>query len=299
VTDSDITSAAGTGTADDRSTTTAIEQATRFLTDRLPVDVTRPAICVVLGSGLGHVGDVLVRKGAIPIDFADIPGFQISSVSGHQGRLLFQPDDRNVFVMQGRVHYYEGHEIDAIEFPIRTLRRLGVQQLILTNAAGGVNESLIPGDLMMITDHLCFIPAQPPPAGSGSADSLARPIQIGIRSVYRSVYCQQMQSQTQATADRLGIPLKRGVYAAMSGPNYETPAEVRMLRSMGADAVGMSTVLEAMAAIEIGIRVLGISCITNSAAGITGEPLCHSEVQQVAGQVEESFAELILTLIAP
>ena len=272
----------------------AIEQATRFLADRLSIDCHRPAICVVLGSGLGHVGDVLVQNGAIPIEFALIPGFPVSSVSGHKGRLLYQPGDRNVLVMQGRVHFYEGHEIDAMEFPIRVLRHLGLRQLILTNAAGGVNESLVPGDLMMITDQLCFIPVQPVKKGGTESKSLVSATRTGVHSVY----CQQMQSQGQAIADRLAIPLKQGVYAAMPGPNYETPAEVRMLRTLGADAVGMSTVLEASAAAEIGVRVLGISCITNSASGITGDPLCHSEVKETAGKVEESFAELILALIA-
>lgn len=272
----------------------AIEQATRFLVDRLSIDCNRPAICVVLGSGLGHVGDVLVQNGAMPIEFALIPGFHVSSVSGHKGRLLFQPGDRNVLVMQGRVHFYEGHEVDAIEFPIRVLQRLGLEQLILTNAAGGVNESLVPGDLMMVTDHLCFIPVQRSKTAGTESGTLPPP----TRTRVRSVYCQQMHSEAQAIADRLNMPLKQGVYAAMPGPNYETPAEVRMLRTLGADAVGMSTVLEAGAAAEIGVRVLGISCITNSASGITGDPLCHSEVKETAGKVEESFAELILALVS-
>ncbi|MCL4120765.1 UNVERIFIED_CONTAM: hypothetical protein GTU68_040228 [Idotea baltica] len=247
---------------------------------------------VVLGSGLGHVGDVLVDRGAIPLGFGEIPGFPVSSVSGHKGRLLFQAGSgKNIFVMQGRVHFYEGHEIDAIEFPVRVLAQLGMQQLVLTNAAGGVNKDLVPGNLMMLTDHLCFIPYQPVLRQSPSVD------RVSPRVGERRVYCDELQFAAKAAAARLGINLKSGVYAAMPGPNYETPAEVRMLRTVGADAVGMSTVLEASAAAELGVRVLGISCITNSASGITGDPLCHSEVKETAGLVEADFANLILNLL--
>lgn len=270
----------------------AVNSSAAALAKRLQVDRSLPAVGVVLGSGLGHVGDVLVEQGAVPLNFGDIPGFPVSSVSGHKGRLLFQADaEKNIFVMQGRVHYYEGHEIDAIEFPVRVLAELGMQQLVLTNAAGGVNEDLVPGDLMMLTDHLCFIPFQPARREPTFA-------QFGSpRTGERRIYCEQLQSAATRSAKHLGVNLKTGVYAAMSGPNYETPAEVRMLRAVGADAVGMSTVLEAAAAAELGVRVLGISCITNSASGITGEPLCHSEVKETAGLVEADFANLILSLL--
>lgn len=275
------------------------DRAAKWLVDRLQIDVTRPAIGVVLGSGLGHVGDVLAEQGATPVDFGEIPGFPVSSVSGHKGRLLFQPaggpGGKNIFVLQGRVHYYEGHEIDAIEFPVRVLRRLGLQQLVLTNAAGGVNKELVPGDLMVISDHLCFIPFQPVSDSGLGGDSAvnSNAPRVGVRQVY----CKDLQSQATTIALQQGINLRSGVYAAMSGPNYETPAEVRMLRTVGADAVGMSTVLEAIAAAELGIDVLGISCITNSASGITGDPLCHSEVKETAGMVEAEFATLILSLL--
>ena len=246
-----------------------------------------PGIGLVLGSGLGHLGDQFIVRGAAAIPFADIPGFPLSSVSGHAGRLVVHPS-KNIFVMQGRVHFYEGYSPQEVVFPVRVLQELGVRTLILTNAAGAVCKSFAPGDLMLIEDYLRFIPGATPSAGPSGNNSTGRdPLQV---------FCPETRSVAQAIAKRIDQPVQSGVYAAMPGPNYETPAEVVMLRGLGADAVGMSTVLEAQTAAQMGMRVLGISCITNSASGIAG-PLSHDEVTETANDVKDAFGDYVLQLI--
>ena len=241
---------------------------------------------LVLGSGLGYLGDEFVQAGADVLSYEQIPGMPVSAVAGHAGRLICVPDQR-LLILQGRVHFYEGYSVSELVFPTQVLHGLGVHTLLLTNAAGAVNESFAPGDFMLIEDALKFLPVP----GSGRSGS---PLQIAAP---QPVFSPRAILVAQAIADELQMPLHAGVYAAMSGPNYETPAEVRMLRKLGADAVGMSTVLEAAAAAALGMSVAGISCITNSAAGIAG-PLSHAEVQETAEQEKYRLGRLLLSLAA-
>lgn len=235
---------------------------------------------MVLGSGLGNVGDHLLEHGGRAIGFDQIPGFPCSSVPGHAGRLVLgQHQGVAVVVLQGRVHFYEGHSIEAITRPVRTLVELGIENLLLTNAAGGVNRTFRVGDLMLIEDHISMLPAR----------------LIGDRG--GSVWSRELRSRAEATAKALGITLQRGVYAAMPGPTYETSAEVRMMRTLGADTVGMSTVPEAVAAAGTA-RVVGISCITNAAAGMSDDPITHDHVAEIGQLVSGDFSRLVLALVA-
>ncbi len=235
---------------------------------------------LVLGSGLGHVGDHLLEQGGRAIAFEEIPGFPCSSVPGHAGRLVLGSHEGvAVAVLQGRLHFYEGHNIETITRPVRTLLALGVQNLLLTNASGGVNRSFRVGDLMLIEDHISMLPIRL----LGDQDD----------PVWNTELC----AKAEATARSLGIQLQRGVYAAMPGPTYETAAEVRMMRVLGADTVGMSTVPEAVAAAE-NARVVGISCITNAAAGLSDQPITHDHVAEVGQLVSRDFGRLVLGLVA-
>ncbi len=245
---------------------------------------------VVLGSGLGHVGDTLLEHGGQALDYGAIPHFPTSSVEGHKGRLVYaQHDGTDVLCMQGRVHFYEGYAPSAVVFPTRVLLALGVKKLILTNAAGGLQDGMRPGDLMLITDHLNLTGSNPL---VGENDP-----RLGPRFPDMSdTYAKTLQALALEVAQGHGLELKKGVYAGMLGPSYETPAEIHMVRTLGAGAVGMSTVFEAIAASHGGAEVLGISCITNLAAGISQEKLSHDEVKETAKQVEKSFAALVLDL---
>ena len=245
-----------------------------------------PEIGIVLGSGLGDFARLVDRKAEV--SYASLPGFPVSTVAGHAGKLIFgYVRAVPVVVMQGRVHYYEGYSMEQVVAPIRLMGLLGAKKLLLTNAAGGVNTSFTPGDLMLITDHIsAFVPS--PLRGEN-------PQELGPRFPDMSrVYDEEMGRAVLEAGEKLGESLQQGVYLQWQGPNYETPAEIRMFRTLGADAVGMSTVCEAIAARHMGLRVCAVSCITNMACGILPQPLSHEEVQQTADRVKDKFQALVL-----
>jgi purine-nucleoside phosphorylase len=249
----------------------------------------RPKIAVVLGSGLGAFADGLA--GAIRIPYAKIPGFPKPTAEGHAGRLVIgKVDGVAVAVMQGRVHFYEGFSPKEVIYPMRVLRRLGIEATILTNAAGAINVSFKPGDLVVIRDHISLHGINP----------LIGPNEdrLGTRFPDMSdAYCKPYRAIALAEGKKLGMDLKEGVYVALSGPSFETPAEIRYLRTIGADMVGMSTVPEVIAARHMGIRVLGISCVTNMAAGILDRPLTHAEVMETGERVKTKFEALLRGVI--
>ncbi len=252
----------------------------------------RPTVGLVLGSGLGDYADTL--EDAVRIPFAEIPNFPVPTVPGHNGALVFgRRSGKDVVCLQGRIHYYEGLPMGEITLPIRVLAALGVKQLVLTNAAGGVNMFYSPGDLMLISDHINFSGTNPLIGPNLDA--------FGPRFPDCSdLYTKTLRETIREKAAEAGIPTQEGVYAMYSGPNYETPAEIRMFRVLGADAVGMSTVPEALVAGHCGMEVVGISCITNMAAGVLPQKLSHAEVVEVAAQVHDKFRDLldlILTLL--
>ncbi len=245
----------------------------------------RPKAALVLGSGLGGFADRL-RQEAV-IDYQEIRGFPVSTVSGHQGRFVFaHAGNVPVVIMQGRVHYYEGYSITDVVLPIRLMGKMGAKILLLTNASGGINSHFQPGDLMLITDHIsCFAPN---PLIGQNTD------QLGVRFPDMSkVYDPLLGQLIEETAHQVNVPLKKGVYVQLTGPSYETPAEIRMLKALGGDAVGMSTVCEAIAANHMGLRVCGISCVTNLAAGISPHPLSHQEVKETADRTAPLFQNLV------
>lgn len=245
----------------------------------------RPAVGMVLGSGLGDYADTL--DNAVKIPYCEIPNFPVPTVPGHSGALVFgQKNGQSIVVLQGRIHYYEGLPMQEITLPIRVLAALGVKTLILTNAAGGVNTGFHPGDLMLLSDHINYSGANPLIGPNLDA--------FGPRFPDMSdLYCAELRRKIHAAAKEAGISLREGVYAMYSGPNYETPAEIRMFRVLGADAVGMSTVPEALVAGHCGMQVVGISCITNMAAGVLPRKLDHSEVMETAQRVHDTFQTLI------
>ncbi len=245
----------------------------------------QPEAALVLGSGLGSFAEKLEPAAQVP--YRDIAGFPVSTVPGHAGRFVFgYVEGRPVAVMQGRVHYYEGYPMEDVVLPIRVLGALGVKELLLTNAAGGVDKSLSPGDLMLLTGQITsFVPS---PLIGPNED------QLGPRFPDMSaVYSPSLGARARAAAQRLDIPLQEGTYLQTTGPSYETPEEIRMFSLLGASAVGMSTACEAMAARHMGLEVCGISCITNMAAGISQSPLSHQEVQETADRVAERFQRLV------
>ena len=249
----------------------------------------QPEAALVLGSGLGGFGEMV--EDALRIPYASIPGFPVSTVPGHAGQfILGYVRGVPVIVMQGRVHYYEGYPMEDVVMPIRIMGMLGAKKLILTNAAGGVNTAFTPGDLMLLEDHIsAFVPN---PLRGENLDAL------GTRFPDMScVYDRHLRQAAEQAAESRGIALQKGVYLQWPGPNYESPAEIRMFRTLGADAVGMSTVCEAIAARHMGLRVCAVSCITNMACGILPQPLSHEEVQETANRVREKFESLILEMI--
>lgn len=248
-----------------------------------------PEAALILGSGLGEYAKNMDVRAEVP--YSEIEGFPVSTVAGHEGKFLFgYVEGVPMVLMKGRVHYYEGYDMADVVLPIRIMGMLGAKKVILTNAAGGVNLEFKPGDLMMIMDHISVL--VPSPLRGGNVDELGDRFPDMSR-----VYNRELQDVIRKAAENLGIELREGIYAQCSGPNYETPAEIRMLRAMGADAVGMSTVCEAMAANHMGMKVCGISCITNMAAGILDQPLNHKEVQDVANQVKDTFEKLVTEII--
>lgn len=247
-----------------------------------------PEVGIVLGSGLGELADEYCL---LAIPYSDIPGFEASKVSGHKSRLVFaEINGKKVVMMQGRFHYYEGHSIQKVVYPIKVMKKLGVKTVILTNAAGGVNPAFNPSDLMMITDHINHMGVNPL---IGPNDD-----ELGLRFPDMSeVYSQNLIDKTKKIAAKLGIDLQEGVYMALTGPSYETPAEVRMARIIGADAVGMSTVPEATVAKWAGMDVIGISCICNSAAGVSTVALSHDDVIHAANVAKERFKVLVKEVV--
>lgn len=249
----------------------------------------QPEIGLILGSGLGDYADEI--KIEQTIEYTDIEGFPVSTVKGHKGRFVFgYVGEVPVVIMQGRVHYYEGYQMSDVVLPTRLMGMLGIKKLILTNAAGTCNPDYKPGDFMMITDHIT----------TGIPSPLIGPNleELGTRFPDMSqVYNKRLQEIIRNAAKECEIKMQEGVYVQFTGPNYETPAEVRLARLWGADAVGMSTACEAMAAHHMGIEVCGISCITNMCAGMTEEQLNHKEVQETADRVAKSFKKLITKIV--
>lgn len=250
----------------------------------------KPEIALILGSGLGDYADEIQIEQTI--SYTEIEGFPTSTVAGHKGRFVFgYVKGVPVVIMQGRVHYYEGYPMSDVVLPTRLMGMLGARKLILTNAAGGINFDFKAGDFMMLTDHITT--GIPSPLIGANLEEL------GPRFPDMSqVYSLRMQEIIRDTAKEMGIPLREGVYVQLTGPNYETPAEIRMCRNWGVDAVGMSTACEAMAARHMGMEICGISCITNLAAGMTKEELNHAEVQETADRVAKQFKELITGIIS-
>ncbi|MBM7552393.1 purine-nucleoside phosphorylase [Thalassobacillus pellis] len=257
---------------------THITEAAAFIKEQLDSD---PTVGLILGSGLGVLADDI--DGAVVIPYNKIPHFPVSTVSGHKGQLVIgKLQGRQVIAMQGRFHYYEGYSMQQVTFPVRVMRELGIETLLVTNAAGGVNESFEPGDLMLITDHINNM-GDSPLIGKNDEE-------LGPRFPDMSqAYSKDLLELAQKSADKLGLKVKKGVYVGNTGPAYETGAEVRMIRTLGGDAVGMSTVPEVIVASHSGIRVLGISCISNMAAGILDQPLTHDEVIETTAKVREDF----------
>ena len=251
-------------------------------------DGFKPEIGIVLGSGLGELADRF-REFAIP--YSKIPGFAKSTIEGHKGQLVFaEINGKKVVMMQGRNHFYEGHSMQDITYQIKVMKKLGVKTLIITNAAGAINKSYRPGDLMVITDHINMMGTNPL---IGPNDE-----EFGVRFPDMSeIYDKQLIKIVDGVARSLQIDVKHGVYVASTGPSYETPAEIKMARYMGGDAAGMSTVPEAIVANYCGMRVLGISCISNFASGVSTKKLSHDEVIETTTKVRAKFKELVLNVL--
>lgn len=259
-----------------------IQDAVQIIRDRVDFDAE---VGMILGSGLGDYADRI--KNAVKIPYSAIPNFPVSTVDGHAGQfVLGSCKGKKVIAMQGRVHYYEGYTQKEITLPIRIMKRIGVSKVLLTNAAGGVNRSFAPGTLMMIRDHINYSGSNPLIGRNFEEDGPRFP------DVSR-VYQKELRQKLKVLAEQEGIHLEEGVYMMFSGPCYETPAEVRMAGIVGADAVGMSTVPEAIVCAHCGIPVLGISCITNYAAGILDQPLSHQEVVETAERVKSTFEKVV------
>ncbi|MGB6870641.1 MAG: purine-nucleoside phosphorylase [Acidobacteriaceae bacterium] len=260
--------------------------AAEFVLARTPL---RPAVGIVLGSGLGAFAGQLDLPVAIP--FAEIPHFPQSTVAGHSGRMVIgNVAGVPVAVMQGRVHAFEGYTSDEVTFAIRVLARMGVRRLVLTNAAGGINPGLHQGQLVLIADHINFSGRNPV---AGQNDERFGPRFFDMSEAYSD----RLRRLAHEAAHAMDFRLDEGVYLSVVGPSFETPAEIRAFRAMGADLVGMSTVQETIAARHMGIEVLGISCVTNMAAGIQQEPLSHEEVMETGRQVEAQLAELLSRIV--
>jgi purine-nucleoside phosphorylase len=262
-----------------------VEEAANSVRERCPT----PEIAIVLGSGLGDFADTLLDAIARP--YGEIPHWPASHVVGHAGRLVIGTvAGKRIAALSGRVHFYEGHDLAAVVFATRVMARLGVKHIILTNAAGGINTTFAQGALMIIDDHINLLGTNPL---VGANDE-----RFGLRFPDMSeVYSRRLRGVADAAARAKGVPVSHGVYVAVHGPSYETPAEIRYLRTIGADAVGMSTVPEAIAARHMGVEVLGISCITNMAAGVLPQPLVHDEVMETARRVRDSFIALLEGII--
>ncbi|MCR4759574.1 MAG: purine-nucleoside phosphorylase [Oscillospiraceae bacterium] len=263
------------------------ERCVEFVNSRISF---KPEIALILGSGLGGFADKIDVKSTL--DYKDIPGFPVSTVAGHAGRFVFgYCDGVPVAVMQGRVHMYEGYTPQEAVLPVRLLRQLGAEVLFLTNAAGGIQAGMHAGEFMLITDQISsFVPS---PLRGENLDEL------GVRFPDMSeIYSKRLQQLIRKIAVNADIPLKEGVYVQTAGPAYESPAEIRMFRQLGADAVGMSTAIEAIAARHCGMEICGISCISNLAAGISPHPLTHEEVKEAGDKAAPQFEQLVRAAIS-
>ncbi|HHW02685.1 MAG TPA: purine-nucleoside phosphorylase [Thermoanaerobacterales bacterium] len=262
-----------------------VEEAAKAIENRLMA--MRPAVGLILGSGLGGIVESI--KNPVVIGFDSIPHFPVSTVKGHAGRMIFgKMEEVPVAAMQGRIHYYEGYDLKQVVFPVYVLKRLGIKKLIVTNAAGGINNEFEPGDLMLINDHINLLGDNP----------LIGQEEMGPRFIDMSrAYSPELIEIAKRKGNMLGIKLREGVYACMTGPSYETPAEIRMLKAIGADAVGMSTVPEVIAARQCEIKVLAVSCITNMAAGISPHVLSHEEVLEGARKSEKNLERLLKEVV--
>jgi purine-nucleoside phosphorylase len=263
-----------------------IQEAKRYIEERTPL---RPSIGVVLGSGLGAFADELSERTDIP--YAEIPGWPGSTAVGHAGKLVIgKLGDLAVAVMAGRAHLYEGYTPAQVTFGVRVLGRMGVRSMVFTNAAGGINLTLEQGGLVLISDHINLQGVNPL---TGPNDDSLGPRFPDMSEAYSRAY----RDAARQVAMELCVPISEGVYAAMIGPSYETPAEIRCLRAIGADVVGMSTVLEAIVANHMGIKVLGISCVTNMAAGILPQKIHHEEVLETGARVRDTLVRFLKTLL--
>ena len=266
--------------------TRQVQEAAAYIKEKL--GGRAPEIAITLGSGLGDLADHLVD--AVQIPYGEIPHFPVSTVAGHKGQFVVgKLEGREVLCMQGRFHYYEGHDLKQVTLPVRVMKLLGISTLIVTNAAGGINTGFRPGNLMLIEDHLNL---------TGENPLIGENLEVfGDRFFDMTVaYDAGYRALAEQLAAELNIPLQKGVYAWLTGPNYETPAEIRYLRAIGADAVGMSTVPEVLVARHSGLRVCGISCITNLAAGMGDGLLSHEEVKETADRVKVDFIRLVTAL---
>ncbi len=262
-----------------------VQQTTDWLESRIE---TTPELAMILGSGLGALADEI--EGAQSFEYGRIPNYPVSAVEGHAGELVFgELEGTRVVAMSGRVHYYEGWLLDQVTFPVRTFGELGVEKLVVTNSAGGANPDFSPGDLMLITDHINLTGVNPL---RGENEP-----RFGPRFPDMSdAYAEHLREIAVGAADELGLDLRQGVYTGVAGPSYETPAEIGMVQTIGGDAVGMSTVPEVIVANHMAMEVIGISCITNMAAGLQ-ESLDHDEVKEVAGRARSKFARLVRTIV--
>ncbi|MER2225618.1 MAG: purine-nucleoside phosphorylase [Carnobacterium sp.] len=263
-----------------------INEAKNYILEKGVQDIE---IGLILGSGLGELGDEV--ENAIAISYSTIPHFPVSTVEGHAGQLVYGTlGGKKVLAMQGRFHFYEGYSLEEVTFPIRVMKALGIHSLIVTNAAGGVNADFTPGELMMITDQINYTGVNPL---IGPNDASMGPRFTDMSHAYDVVY----QETVRSVAKDMNIDLKEGVYIGFSGPTYETPAEIRMVRLFGADAVGMSTVPEVIVAKHADMRVIGISCITNLAAGMQAQ-LNHEEVVETTQRVKHTFKALVKNILS-
>ena len=262
------------------------DRAAKFLLARTKL---RPRVGVVLGSGLGAFADELA--GAVRMDYRRIPGFPVSTVEGHAGRMVIgRCGAVSVAALAGRLHFYEGYAMDEVTFPVRVLGRMGIRAIIITNAAGGVSPTYRRGALVLIRDHI-NLQGTNPLMGHNDA-------RFGLRFPDMThAYSERLQRMAREEAARLSLSLQDGVYAAVTGPSFETPAEIRALRALGADLVGMSTVPEVVVARQMGIEVLGISCVTNLAAGILDQPITHEEVLDTGERVRGEFTALLRAVV--
>ncbi len=259
-----------------------VKETVNYIQEKTPL---RPRVAVILGSGLGAFAEELEAATVIP--YGEIPNFMVSTAPGHNGCLVIgRMRGKEILCMQGRFHYFEGYDMKDIVYPIRVMKKLGIEKLVVTNSCGGIDTSFVPGDLMLIEDHINLLGTNPL-IGPNEED-------FGVRFTdMTEAYNKEMRDIIWESAQELGLEMKKGVYCSYMGPTYETPAEIRMMRGLGASAVGMSTVPEVITANHSGIKVAAISCITNMAAGILPQPLTSEEVIETADRVKEKFIALL------